>query len=73
MIYNQIVRFDEWISQKYRDWRGDAIGRAELRDKQLLLRSLISEVKVIHKGRSITGEIKLKGLPGIDAETTLSI
>lgn len=27
MIYNWVVDFNEWMSAKYREWRGDAIGR----------------------------------------------
>lgn len=26
MIYNQVVKFNEWITRKYVEWRGDAIG-----------------------------------------------
>ena len=27
MIYNIVMRFDEWITAKYVEWRGNAIGR----------------------------------------------
>lgn len=27
MIYNLVVEFSDWITQKYVEWRGDAIGR----------------------------------------------